>query len=87
MIRCEFQNGLLYDYDTMKIENPLESEKFINYFKVLEQMKSDGYLADSVSYYQNASYAEENAHLTSGKFLVVLATGEPDEYLLKNNIA
>ena len=86
MIRCEFQNGLLYDYDTMKIENPLESEKFINYFKVLEQMKSDGYLADSVSYYQNASYAEENANLTSGKFLVVLATGEPDEYLLKNNI-
>lgn len=86
MIRCEFQNGLLYDYDTMKIENPLESEKFINYFKVLEQMKSDGYLADSVSYYQNASYADENANLTSGKFLVVLATGEPDEYLLKNNI-
>ena len=82
MIRCEFQNGLLYDYDTMQIENPLESEKFINYFKVLEQMKSDGYLADSVSYYQNVSYAEENAHLTSGKFLVVLATGEPKDYLL-----
>ena len=86
MIRCEFRNGLLYDYDTMQIENPLESEKFINYFKVLEQMKSDGYLADSVSYYQNASYADENAHLTSGKFLVVLAKGEPKEYLLRNNI-
>ena len=86
MIGCDIQAGLLYDYDTLKIENPLESEKFINYFKVLEQMKSDGYLADSVSYYQNASYADENANLTSGKFLVVLATGEPDEYLLKNNI-
>ena len=86
IIRCEIRNGLLYDYDTMKIENPLESEKLINYFKVLEKMKSDGYLSKSVSYYQNTAYSDEEANLTSGKFLALLSLGEPDDYLQKDNI-
>ena len=87
IIRCEIKNGLLYDFDTMTIKNPLESDKFINYFKVLEQMKADGYLADSVSYYRNTSYSDNEDNLASGKFLVVLGTGEPDNYLLKKDIS
>ena len=65
MIGCEIRNGVLYDYDTMKIVNALESEKFINYMKVLEKMKNEGFMAESVSYYQNSSYAEEEANLSS----------------------
>lgn len=86
MIGCEIRDGLLYDFDTMKIENPLESDKLIGYLKVLEQMKSDGYLDKSVSYYQNASYADDDADLESGRFLAVLSVGEPNENLLKDNI-
>ena len=86
MLGCEIRDGLLYDYDTMKIENALESEKLIKYLKVLEQMKSDGYMSDSVTYYQNTPTDVDVANLVSGKFLAVLATGEPAEYLYKNNI-
>ena len=86
IIRCEIKNSLLYDFDTMTIQNPLESDKFINYFKVLEQMKADGYLAESVSYYQNTSYIDNEAYLSSGNYLVALSSGEPDEYFYKENI-
>ena len=86
MIGCEIRNGLLYDYDTKKIEKPLESEKFINYMKLLEKMKNEGFMADSVTYYQNSSYAEEEANLSTGKYLVALSLGEPEEYYAKDNI-
>lgn len=86
MIGCEIRNGVLYDYDTMKIVNALESEKFINYMKVLEKMKNEGFMAESVSYYQNSSYAEEEANLSSGKYLVALSSGEPEAYYAKENI-
>ena len=49
-------------------------------------MKSDGYMSDSVTYYQNTPTDVDVANLVSGKFLAVLATGEPAEYLYKNNI-
>ena len=86
MIGCEIRNGLLYDYDTMKIENALESEKLIKYLKVLEQMKSDGFMSGSVSYYQNTPTDVDTANLASGKFLAAWARGEPSEYFLNNNI-
>ena len=86
MIGCEIRDGLLYDYDTRKIENPLESEKIINYMKLLEKMKNEGFMADSVTYYQNSSYAPEEANLSSGKYLVALSLGEPEEYFAKENI-
>lgn len=86
MIGCEIKNGLLYDYDTRKIENPLESEKLINYIKLLEKMKNEGFMADSVTYYQNSSYAAEEANLSSGKYLVTLSLSEPEEYYAKENI-
>jgi len=86
MIGCEIRYGLLYDHDTKKIENPLESEKFIRYFKTLNQMKSEGFMAESVTYSQNISYAEEEANLSSGKYLVTLSSGEPEAYFAKENI-
>ena len=86
LLRCDIQDGLVYDYDTMKVENPLESEKFISYIKLLNQMKTDGFIPKSVSYYANTAYDNEKDNLESGKFLVVLAAGEPGEYLLKDNI-
>ena len=86
MIGCEIRNGLLYDYDTKKIENPLESEKFIRYFKTLNQMNSEGFMSESVTYYQNTSYAAEEANLSSGKYLVALSSGEPEAYYARDNI-
>ena len=86
MIGCEIRKGLLYDYETKQIENPLKSEKFIGYLQVLELMKNKGYMADSISYYQNTAYIDEEANLSSGKFLVALSSGEPEAYYLKKNI-
>mgnify|MGYP000293812711 FL=1 len=39
MIGCEIRNGLCFDYDTMSVENPLESQKFTEYLKGLDKMK------------------------------------------------
>lgn len=86
MIRCEIRNGLLYDYDTMKIENPLESDKLCKFLSTLEQMKSDGFMSESVTYYYNTSYDNEMKNLESGKFLVALAVGEPHKFFTNNNI-
>ena len=85
MINCEIRNGLLYDYDTMQIVNPLESEKFISYLRVLEQMKDDGYMDDSVSYHENTVSSKALENLQSENFLVVLAAGEPDDIFIKDN--
>ncbi|MDY6338757.1 MAG: sugar ABC transporter substrate-binding protein [Saccharofermentans sp.] len=87
MLGCDIQDGLLYDYDTMKIENPLESEKLINYIKLLNQMKNEGLMPKSVSYAGNTAYITEKENLESGKFLVVLSDSEPEDYLLKSNIS
>ena len=86
MIGCEIRNGLLYDYDTMQIVNPLESEKFIGFLNVLEQMKSSGFMAKSVSYNANVSYIEAAKNIENGKFLVLLSSGEPEEMLFRDNI-
>lgn len=44
MINCEISEGLLYDYDTMSIQNPVESEKLIGYLRTLDNMKKAGYM-------------------------------------------
>lgn len=41
---CEIRNGLVFDYEKATIENPLESEKVMNYLRVFDQMKKDGYI-------------------------------------------
>lgn len=79
MIHCEIRNGLLYDYDSVKIENPLESEKFVDFLQVLDQMKNKGYFSKHMTYFQNLSYVDEAENLESGNFLVVIDVGVPNE--------
>jgi len=86
MIRCEIRDGLLYDYESKKIENPLESERFIGYLRTLDRMKQDGYIADSVSFHYNTSYKKEAGNLEEGKFLVALDVGEPQKMYFKENL-
>ena len=69
----------------MQIVNPLESEKFISFLRVLEQMKDDGYMDDSVSYHENTVSSKALVNLQSENFLVVLAAGEPDDIFIKDN--
>ena len=78
MLGCEIRNGVLYDYDTLQIENPLESEKFLGYLRMLEQMKSEGFIGKDVSYYQNTSYVDAEDALKEGNFLVVLSAVTPE---------
>ena len=87
MIGCEIRYGLVYDHDTKKIEKPLESQKFMNYIKTLEKMKSEGFIGESVSYSQNSAYADEESRLRAGKFLVVLTSDEAGDMYAKDNLA
>ena len=93
MIGCEIRNGLCFDYDTMSVENPLESQKFTEYLKVLDQMKKDGYLKDDetgeITYLNNIGLNNEEIlqNVKSGNFIVALSSGEIDENFKKDNIA
>ena len=84
MIGCDYHDGLIFDHETMKIENPLESEKFIGFFRVLEQMRSEGFIARSVSYYANTSYSSQEENLKAGRFLVALLPDQPDEMFMSD---
>ena len=86
MIGCEIKDGLLYDYDSREIRNPLESEKLIGYLRLLEKMKSEGFLRKNVSYQGNCTYPVSEKDLEEGKFLVVLSAGEPKKTLEKENV-
>lgn len=93
MIGCEIRNGLCFDYDTMSVENPLESQKFTEYLKVLDQMKKDGYLKEDdtgeITYLNNLGLNNEEIlqNVKSGNFIVALSSGEIDENFQKDNIA
>ena len=78
LIGCDIRNGILYDYDTMQIENPLESEKLIGYLRMLEKMKNEGFIGKDVSFYQNTAYADYEDALKAGNCLVVLSFVSPD---------
>ena len=88
MIGCEIRYGLVFDYDSLSIENPLDSEEFIGYLNVLDQMKKDGYMTDSISYLGNSgsNSAEVLKNVKSGNYLVTLSCGAVDEVFLKDNI-
>ncbi|MBO4695844.1 MAG: sugar ABC transporter substrate-binding protein [Lachnospiraceae bacterium] len=85
MIGCEITTGLLYDYETMSVENPLESEKLIGYLKVLDQMKEEGFLSLTGSYiYDNdfdpKKYREEvEDRVKAGKFVAALGIDVNEE--------
>jgi multiple sugar transport system substrate-binding protein len=88
MIECEIKYGLIFDYESLSIENPLESEKFIHYLNVLNQMKEDGYLTEDISYIDNPGLnsAEVLANVEAGNYMVALSAGSVDEAFLKDNI-
>lgn len=88
MIGCEIRYGLILDYDSLSIENPLESEKFIGYLNVLDRMKKDGYMTESISYLDNSGLnsVEVLKNVESGNYLVALSSGSVDEVFLKDNI-
>lgn len=88
MIECEVRNGLLFDYESQSVENPLESEKFTGYFQVLERMKQDGYIAENVSYINNSGLnnVEISKNIKDGNYMVALASGTVNDAFLKDNI-
>lgn len=88
MIECEIRNGLIFNYETQSVENPLESEKFIGYFRVLEQMKKDGYIPENISYINNSGLnsAEVSKNIKDGNYIVALASGTVDDMFLNDNI-
>lgn len=85
MIGCEIRNGLCFDYDTMSVENPLESQKFTEYLKGLDKMKKDGYLKDDetgeITYLNNIGLNNEEIlqNVKSGNFVVALCSGEIED--------
>ena len=88
MIGCEIRNGLLLDNESQSIEKPLESEKFIGYLNVLDQMKKEGYMEDNISYIGNPGLnnAEVFKNIESGNYMVALSSGSVAEVFLKDNI-
>ncbi len=89
MIGCEIVNGLLFDYDTLTVNNPLESEKVVNYLTVLEQMRNEGYLSRSVSFYGNDGLNNSSVYnnVESGNFVAALGKGSVDEVFYKSNVS
>lgn len=88
MIGCEIRYGLIFDYNSLSVENPLQSEKFIGYLNVLDQMKKDGYMTDSIAYLDNPGLGNADVleNVESGNYLVALSSGAVDEVFLKDNI-
>lgn len=67
----------------------MESEKFTGYLKVLEQMKKDGFMTDSVSYLSNSgtNNTEVLQTVEEGNYMVALSYGAVDEAFQKDNVA
>lgn len=89
MLGCEIKHGLVFDYDSLSVENPLESEKLTGYLRVLEKLKDAGYMDASVEYLDNPGMNSSDVRRTveADDYAVALAYGETDEAFLKDNIA
>ncbi|MBO4628051.1 MAG: sugar ABC transporter substrate-binding protein [Lachnospiraceae bacterium] len=95
LIRSEIEYGLLYDDDTLTVENPLESEKFLSLVKTFRQMKDDGFLSNryfdrsenySLLHSPGINDAGVLKNIESGNYLAALSNGIVDEMFLKDNI-
>lgn len=92
MIGCDLVNGLVFDRETMSIENPLESEKYVNYMKAFDKMKRAGYIESYSSYlkdlnFDNAKYQERvTKKLEEGRFMVAFDYVPVSENYLKDNM-
>jgi hypothetical protein len=56
LLGCEIKNGLVFDHEKATIENPLESEKVMNYLRVFARMKKDGYITFTVASTHDDTY-------------------------------
>lgn len=87
MIGCEIKYGLVYDRETLAVENPTESEKYIGFMKVLDRMKKDGYMSLTGLYIFNQDYdpkkfkEEVENRVKAGKFVVALAPDSCEEII------
>ena len=88
MIGCEIRYGLLFDYDTLTVENPMESEKFTGFLSVMDEMKREGYLDSSVSYVDNPGLNSSGVRqsIESGNYVVALRSGKIDDGFIRDNI-
>ena len=92
---CYTLYGLLYDSDTVTIENPLESDEFISYLETVYRMRKDGYMTDDVNariYADEYSEVDYNLNVTknlnAGRFAVAISSWYDDfaDVFSKNNI-
>lgn len=88
MIDCEIRSGLLYDYDTQTVENPLESDKFIGFLRTIDEMKNNGYLKTSVSFLNNSGLNDAGVRkdIEAGNYAIALCSGNTDKIFLKDNV-
>ena len=89
---CSLRYGLLFDMETLSIENPLESEKFTGYLKTLNQMLREGYMKkDAVTLIStdvNQALYDMNVtnNLKAGRFAAAISYGTVEDVFLKDNI-
>lgn len=88
LIGCEIRSGLLYDYDTQTVKNPLESDKFIGFLRTLDKMKNGGYMSSSVSYVNNTGLNDIGIRkdIESGNYAIALCSGTTDELFMRDNV-
>ena len=85
MLKCEISFGLLFDYETLTVENPLQSEKLMHYLKVLDQMKKDGYVGITEAYIYDSEYdpqiykEEVWNRIADGQFVAALSESDVDD--------
>ena len=92
LIGCDLEFGLVFDYETKSIENPLESEKYIHYMETLDRMRRAGYIEEYTAYrkdaeFNNPKYLERvTKKLEEGKFLVAVDFGPANKNYQKANM-
>ena len=92
LIGCDMYGGLVFDYDTMTIENPLESEKYLSYLKVMDQMRNDKYIEEYTAYlgdpnFDNNKYRERvTKKLEESRYLVAIDYAPGGEMYMKDNL-
>lgn len=88
MFNCEMVNGLLYDYDNKRIYDPLESEKFLHFLHLIEKMKNEQLIDNSISFLGNLGLNEDDVlkKIQSGKFAIALSSGTINDEFQKDNV-
>lgn len=89
---CEIRNGLVFDQEKATIENPLESEKVMNYLRVFDQMKKDGYITYTAASTHDVGHdlktyqREVLDRVESGHYVVAFDYGQDKDCYRKDNL-